>query len=1249
MFYLFHEYALDTDARELRHSGTPVPLTLKTYQMLAYLLEHRDRLVLKDELLEHVWPNTYVDDSAVKRCIMAARRALGESSGTPQYIKTMRGQGYRFIAPVTVHVHPPSTLTPVAVPAASPPVSAGSAEPEEPEHAVQRPSEQAALRAEGSRACPSCSAHNTMAARFCMACGTALVTACPACRHVVAMPATFCTVCGQRLPTAAPAPASDTASPSMLDTPMGERKLVTVLCGSIANASALLETLGLDAVHSLMQDVYTMAVTTVQRYAGTMQAITSEGFVALFGAPVAYEDHAHRALLTAQALQRQLVDPQGQQGRPGQATPAFRLAMHTGLVVVGQVGPDLPQTSMVVGDTTSIATALAQTAAPGTVIASAATLRMLQDDVHLAELPAVSMDGYAQPIAIAQILDTAPPSSAGRGARRGTHLPLIGRDTDLALLRARLARARAGQGQVVGIMGEPGIGKSRLLYALHQEATACHVVYRQGRCQSHGSAIPYGPLIDLLRTTWALTEHEGTASATAKIHAGLQAVEMAPETWAPYFFSLLNLTASNTSQPPESPDVLKARTFEALHQLILRWSQQQPCVLALEDMHWADATSEAYLSALVERVPGTALLLVTTFRPGHQPSWLHKSYATQIALQPLTPEESLQLVHAVMPQSSIPLALAQQLCTKAEGNPFYLEELAQTLREQSPQAPGSTIPETIQAVIAARLDRLPPAEKTLLQIAATLGPDVPFALLQTLTDLPAEALQHRLAALQTLEFLYETRLVPERVYTFKHVLTHEVTYGSMLHAQRRTWHTRIVAALEAQTALHGDDDDRLAYHARLGEMWDKASAAYQRAGLRASARSAHREAVTCFEHALEALQQLPGTPERHTQAIDLRFDLRNALLPLGGNARILQLLHEAEVLAERLDDARRLGWIACYQSTHAFMQGDCVQTLRTGQRALALAEASDDVALQITTYLRLGQAHHALGAYAHAIDLLHQNITVLQGPRAHERFGLAGLLSVHSYAWLAWCCAETGAFVDGRHYGEEAVRVATAAERPYDLLTALGCLGVLYLRQGDLTQAATVLEHALTLYETTRLVLVFPLIAGSLGMVYALAGQTTKGLALLEQSTQQADALGLCVGHALWHSWLAWALLLAGRFSEAQHLATQVLEYARSRQERGQEAYALWLLGESHPRHTAAQADAARVYYQHALEQAHALGMQPLLAQCSLGLGLLCRQQGQEAAAHDWLDAALSMFQTLHMPFWITHATAALTTLPQHS
>jgi tetratricopeptide (TPR) repeat protein len=596
------------------------------------------------------------------------------------------------------------------------------------------------------------------------------------------------------------------------------------------------------------------------------------------------------------------------------------------------------------------------------------------------------------------------------------------------------------------------------------------------------------------------------------------------------------------------------------------------------------------------------------------------------------------------------------LIERTEGNPFFLEESVRTLVETNmlvgepgayrlaQELPTIQVPPTVQAVLAARIDRLPQEEKRLLQTAAVIGTEVPFALLQAIAEMSEEALYQGLTHLQAAEFLYETSLFPERVYTFKHALTHEVAYGSLLQERRRGLHARIVEALEglAEDRLT-EHIERLGHHALQGEVWAKALAYCRQAGEKAMARSAYREAVGYFEQALSPLQHVPEQRDTREQAIDLRLALRSALVGSGNSGRVLAYLREAEALATALDDARRLGRVSRFLARHfTVIMGAYDQAITVAQRALALATASGDVVTQALTNQSLGFAYQAQGDYRRAIDCFEQTMAFLDEARHRERFGQLIFPAVLTPASLAMCHAELGTFTEGRSVGEEGLRLAEVIEHSPSLISASWGLGRLALCQGDLHKALSLLERAMGICQNADLSGYFPMIAVALGAAYTLGGRVADAVPLLTQATTQATAMEVAYFETLCHLCLGEAQMGAGRLEEAYVLANRTLEHARRRQERSNQAYVLCLLGEIAVRRDPPVSDQAGDYYRQALSLTEELGMRPLQAHCHRSLGMLYAATSQREQARTELSTAIEMYTSMEMTFWLPQAEAML-------
>jgi predicted ATPase len=600
--------------------------------------------------------------------------------------------------------------------------------------------------------------------------------------------------------------------------------------------------------------------------------------------------------------------------------------------------------------------------------------------------------------------------------------------------------------------------------------------------------------------------------------------------------------------------------------------------------------------------------------------------------------------------------LTQLLIARTEGNPFFLEESVRTLVETgvlqgehgayrlAQALPTVQVPATVQAVLAARIDRLPPEEKRLLQTAAVIGTEVSLPLLQAIAEVPEDAVQRGLAHLQAAEFLYETRLYPEREYTFKHALTHEVAYSGLLQERRRVLHARIVEALETLVGERVTEQaERLAHHALRSEVWDKALVYCRQAGEKAMVQSAYREAVGYFEQALTALTHLPETDETLAQAIDIRFDLRNALFPLAEWGRITGYLQEAELLARTLDDQRRLGWVWANMSSYQLVTGGHTSEAWTfAQRVELIGDTVGDVPLQVAAQYYLVLACYILGDYRGTEYHCRRLMQSLQGERSREQFGVAAFPAVLSRAWLARALTEQGMFDEGDAHGHEAIRLAEVLDHPYSLMFA--CLGLAYLNsvRGELSQTTHLLERVVALCQDWDITLFAPIAAASLGHVYAWSGRIGEGVSLLHQALTAHESAGIRYFQSLSVMQLGEAYLLADQIENARACADRAVMLARERGERGHEAYALRLLGDIAARREPPEAAQAETYYRQALALAEELGMRPLVAHCHRSLGTLYAATGQWDQARTELSTAIEMYASMDMTFWLPQAEAAL-------
>jgi transcriptional regulator with AAA-type ATPase domain/tetratricopeptide (TPR) repeat protein len=1010
-------------------------------------------------------------------------------------------------------------------------------------------------------------------------------------------------------------------SPPPAPTPLRwERRRVTLLRGVLLAPSAP-ET-PLETGRSLET-----FLDKIRSFGGTIEGRSPTGIVAAFGLDPS-EDAPSRAAHAAMAIQKA-----GERARQDAgAAPMVKVAIHTSHILVGQgageaeLDLDGRQVALVALD------GLIERAEPDTVLVSDATATFLKRGFELVELGGADL-GRGR----AFVLAGHERPGYGRGRRPAT---FVGRHHELELLRSRFESASRGHGQIVGLTGEAGIGKSRLLFEFRESFAMGPAMYVEGHCRSYGSGVPYVPIIDALRAICGIRDGDSPAVMADRARSSLLEVDLDLLETAPYLLHLLDIEHDAQLLATLSPDAIKMRTFETLRQLMLGKSRRAPLVIAIEDLHWIDHTSEEYLDSLAQIVPGARLLLLFTYRGGYRPSWIEKSYVTQVALQPLAPGESVHMVKSLLSSVQSDDGLADLIVAKAEGNPFFVEELALAVREQA-SLEATAVPDTIQEVLLGRIDRLAVEDRQLLEVAAVVGKDVPYAVVRAVTGMADDTLGLAFERLKRADFLYETSPGPATEYTFKHALTHEVAYGRLPDEPRRILHERIVSAIERlYPARLADHVERLAYHALRAAAWDKAVVYRRQCGARALAASAYREAVVCFEQALTALARIPESRATLEQAVELRFDLRTALTPLGEHARIFQHLREARDVAQSLDDPRRIARVEAYLTDYYRLVGDHERARESGGRALSIADRLGDFPLQIATNTYLGQVHYDLGLYETGIVHLRRNVEGLVGDLVFERFGLPFLSSVHSRVWLVLCLSERGKFAEGVMHGEEARRIAEVVDHPLSLTSVYAALGKLYAVQGDLKRAIPALEHGLQVCRAWNIRLWEPVLRSWLGYAAVLDGRAAEGVPLLEEAIAQQVAMGRMASHSARVTALAEAYLAAGRVEEAAALGARALSLSRERTERGNEAAAFLLLGAVAARTDPPDIERSEACYQQAITLADELAMRPLLARSRLGLGALWRRHGRLEAARQEIAAARQALTDLQMPFWSERAEA---------
>jgi class 3 adenylate cyclase/predicted ATPase len=815
--------------------------------------------------------------------------------------------------------------------------------------------------------------------KFCGECGGRLESLCPSCQASNPPTNKFCHNCGAPLAqtkAAAKFNSPDSYTPKHLAEKIltsksaleGERKQVTVLFADMKGSMELLADRDPEDARKLLDPVLEHMMEAVHRYEGTVNQVMGDGIMALFGAPLAHEDHAVRACYAALRMQES-VNRYAEGVRSIEGIPIqIRVGLNSGEVVVRSIGNDLKMDYTAVGQTTHLAARMEQMAKPGSIMMTADVLRLAEGYVQVNSLGPAAVKGMSDPIEVFEVTAVGPArtrfqATASRGLTR-----FVGRDTETEQLCKCLEKARTGHGQIIAVVGEPGVGKSRLFHEFvhSHRAEGCLVV--ESGSVSYGKATPYLPVIDLLKAYFKIHDRDNRRDIREKITGKLLTLDKTLESALPAFLSLLDVTVEDQQWHDLDPRQRRQRILEAIKRLLLRESQLQPLVIVIEDLHWIDSETQGVLDGLIDSLPTARILLLVNYRPEYRHNWSGKTFYTQLRLDALPQESAEELLNGLLGTDVSVQPLRGLLITRTEGNPFFLEESVQSLVETKVLVgergnyrlrkgrESIQVPATVQAVLAARIDRLSSEDKRLLQSAAVIGKDVPFVLLQAMAGDDEEVLRRGLTNLQAAEFLYEVSLFPDLEYTFKHALTHEVAYGSLLQDRRRALHGLIVEAIEKlypdRLAEHAEI---LAHHSVRGELWGKAVTYLREAGTRALMRSANTDAVAYLTRGLEIATTLPAGLERDRQEMSLQLALGLALQWAKGFGalEVERAYSRARDMCERVGEPgaafQALWGLWLFSIGHGRVEA----ARGIADELLALAKRSADRALLL-------QAHHAM-------------------------------------------------------------------------------------------------------------------------------------------------------------------------------------------------------------------------------------------------------------------------------------------------
>ncbi|HKA52848.1 MAG TPA: adenylate/guanylate cyclase domain-containing protein [Candidatus Binatia bacterium] len=1047
----------------------------------------------------------------------------------------------------------------------------------------------------------------------------------------------------------------------------GERKTITALFADIKGSMELIEDLDPEEARRIVDPALQLMMEAVHRYEGYVAQSTGDGIFAFFGAPIAHEDHAQRALYAALRMQEEIKRYANTLRLEGRRPVEVRVGVNTGGVVVRSIRKDdLHADYVPIGHSTGLAARMESLATAGSIVVSEHTYRLTDGYFEFKALGAAKVKGVSEPINIYEVLGAGPLRTRLQVAARRGLVRFVGRQHEIEHVRRAWAQAQAGHGQIVGVVGEPGVGKSRLFHEFKLiSQPGCLVL--EAFSVSHGKAYPYLPLVDLLKNYFHIAPLDDERSRREKITGRVLTLDRSLEDTLPYLFTLLGFADSTSSLQQMDPQIRRRRTFEAIKRLLVRESLKQPLILIFEDLHWLDNETQAFLALLSDSLATTPILLLVNYRPEYRHDWGNKTYYTQLRLDPLRPEDAQELLTALLGESAGLQSLKQLILEKTEGNPFFMEEIVQALMEQRiltrdprggaqlrpgfstghspspgraiPAPPDLHLPATVQGVLAARIDRLPPAEKALLQTLSVIGKEFSLSLLKEVVNRPEGELHGLLAHLQAAEFIYEQPAFPEVEYTFKHALTQEVAYNSLLLERRRGLHEQAAQAMEL--LFHNRLEDHygdLAHHYGRSGNARKAVEYLGLAGQQAVQRSANTEAISHLTAALESLKALPDTPERAGKELLLQLTLGPALMATKGYAapEVERAYTRARDLCQQMGDTLQLFPVLFGLCMFYYVRAEHQTAHELAEQFLTLARRVQDRTLLLEAYYMLGATLWALGEWVQAREHLEQSLA-LYDPQQHHSLTFVygdqdpGVICQADIACILWCLGYPDQALQKSH---QALTLAAELSHPHSLAFALGFAAVVrqYRREEHAVQERA--EASITLASEHG----FPMWVawGTFWRGWALAEQRQQeeGIAQMRQGLAAARAAGTEIARTWYLATLAEAHGKLGQTEEGLTLLAEALAIVDKTGERLYEAELYRVKGElvlqsgvrspklpaPNTRHLAPHAEVgAEACFLKAIEIARRQQAKSLELRAVVSLSRLWQQQGKREEARKML------------------------------
>lgn len=1107
-----------------------------------------------------------------------------------------------------------------------------------------------------------------MTCRKCGAPGTPDNTDCPSCSNPGACPecgaalpalANFCSQCGNPASRASSLPPS--AAPQSVSVPAylrqhvvaskaalsGERKHVTVMFADLRGSLNVMADADPEEGQALLDAVVATMIEAVHRYEGAVGQVMGDGIIALFGAPIAHEDHALRAACAALGMQeavRELHDPTWEAHN---VTPQIRVGLNSGEVAIRTIRSDLSMDYRAVGATTHIASRMEQLAPPGAIYLTQTTFDLGQGLLRTKPLGPMLVKGVPAAIQVHELTGISVRTRFQANALRGLS-PLVGRAELLAQLESALARADAADGssQVVVLHGEPGVGKSRLCYEVLQRASSVRVL--EAASLSYSSTRPHGLLASMVRALFGIGDDDDPSQVRAKAAQCVHEYPLEAQDQLFVALELLDISSGDARWQRLDP-LQKRRSIEDVVRLLLtQFCAQGTTIVLCEDLHWCDSESLTFVASLVDQPPGPHTLLLLTHRPGFAAPWRMQAHVWSCEVASLTATAAEGMLTSILGDNDSFAPLRSWLAMRTDGNPFFIEESVRSLRENGlvgslPRRSDRIsieVPATIDALLGGRVDRLPEAVQEVLQAAAVIGDQGSVETLRAVTQLSAADFAERFEVLTRAEMLYEALPPAERdasahaTIRFKHALIQEVVYKRLLRPHKRALHTRVVEVIEMQhKARLAEHVEPLAEHAFRAELWAK-SAEYQKtACIRAASRGANMLALAHLERGLDAVKRLPDGPERARADVDLRLIALAPLLPMGAHERVIELLREAEQSALKLNDIGRLARVLCQLSAELWCTAQYDLARDAAERALQLAKqlGGDQFVLESSARYGLAMIQHAVADFAASRQGLTEVLRAFKERGVHRRLGFAGYPSVMAHTFVISIAAMTGAFAEAAHAFEEGHALAEQLNHGFSSAMLLEQYGMCLMVQGEHTRAAECLRQAHRICQREEIQTMIVPIGSHLALALLEQGRVEEALVFVDEAAAAPRSEAGHYAVTYLHIALSEARRKSARWDEARAIAEEAVADTAACGERGFHVRALIQLARvlcDQPE----QHKLALARYAEAEHQALQLGMPPWAALAIQGAGTVHAAQRNKHQAAQCYDTARALWQKLEVP-----------------